>query len=436
MQKNYTIIKKLILLVLIITAGQMHITHAQDGWEQMEDMGVRRVAHASCAYENSIYVFGGIDQNINWFSSVEAYDILNNIWIEKANLTTPSGFFSTGEIQGKIYVVGGTYQGPTTGEGLNSNLEYDPEQDNWLPKENCPTTTGQMASCVLNDKLYVFGGYLFPKRTPTDVLRKVYMFEPSTDSWDSVASMPHTHIEGNAVALNGKIYVIGGIKAYLQADHIEGKLDMYDPGTDTWTEMEDMPVPVSRHVSISHNNKIYVFGGETEDYIWGTYGGSDLIQEYNPETNTWQKMEEGMPFNRSGSKGQKVGDYFYLIGGEDGEGHRLKEVWRFDLSTFSAAPNSIQQESLMDNTNLKLFGNYPNPFGDITHFSYELSIAGNVQMEIYDISGKKVNTLVNEFQSAGKYEVMWSAVDISPGIYFCKIRVNEYEVIKKLLKDF
>ena len=43
-----------------------------------------------------------------------------------------------------------------------------------------------------------------------------------------------------------------------------------------------MLVPVSRHVSIVHNEKIYVFGGETEDYIWSVFTGSDIIQEYDP----------------------------------------------------------------------------------------------------------------------------------------------------------
>lgn len=434
MRNKYTIKKFIILLVMVSSAGKMLTAYSQVGWERMEDMSTRRVAHASCAYDNSIYVFGGIDQNINWYSSVEAYDITTNTWIEKAKLTIPSGFFSTGEIHGKIYVVGGAYQGPTTGEGLNSNLEYDPEQDNWLSKENCPSKTGQMASCVLNDKLYVFGGYIFPDYTPNELIRKVYTYKVSSDSWDSAASMPNTHIEGDAIALNGKIYVIGGIWAYLQEDHIGGKLDMYDPATDTWTQLADMLVPVSRHVSISYNNKIYVFGGETEDYIWGTYGGSNLIQEYDPNTDTWKQMQ-GMPFNRSGSKGNKVGDYFYLIGGEDGEGHRLKEVWRFDLSKLSEPPNSIQQGSLLNNKNFKLLGNSPNPFGINTNISYELSEQGHIQMEIFDLTGKYIHTLYNENQTPGKYEITWNTEDISPGIYFLRMTVNGISQTKKLVKQ-
>lgn len=90
-----------------------------------------------------------------------------------------------------------------------------------------------------------------------------------------------------------------------------------------------------------------------------------------------------------------------------------------------------------NNTNLPegflLYQNYPNPFNPTTSIKYSVSGVQNVKLEVYDILGKEVATLVNTRQSAGIYEVKFSGEHMSSGIYFYKLTAGNYSDRKKML---
>jgi len=78
--------------------------------------------------------------------------------------------------------------------------------------------------------------------------------------------------------------------------------------------------------------------------------------------------------------------------------------------------------------------NYPNPFNPETMISYELPENQFVILEIYDILGEKVDELVSQNQSAGRYNIQWNSSNVSSGIYFYKLHTNNFVEIKKCLK--
>ncbi|HUI30476.1 MAG TPA: T9SS type A sorting domain-containing protein [Candidatus Acidoferrales bacterium] len=75
----------------------------------------------------------------------------------------------------------------------------------------------------------------------------------------------------------------------------------------------------------------------------------------------------------------------------------------------------------------KLYQNYPNPFNPTTAISYQLPDISHVTLEIYDVLGREVRTLVNEVEKAGRYDVMFDADNLSSGVYFCKLVVTSNE---------
>jgi len=81
----------------------------------------------------------------------------------------------------------------------------------------------------------------------------------------------------------------------------------------------------------------------------------------------------------------------------------------------------------------RLYQNYPNPFNPSTRIKYQIPEAGKVTLKIYDILGKEVATVVNEFQSAGSHEVQFNAANLSSGIYFYRIKTNNYSAAKKMI---
>jgi hypothetical protein len=69
--------------------------------------------------------------------------------------------------------------------------------------------------------------------------------------------------------------------------------------------------------------------------------------------------------------------------------------------------------------------NYPNPFNPSTTIKFQLPQSGNVTLKIYDILGREVTTLVDEFKTEGRYEVNFNASSLASGVYIYRIMVND-----------
>jgi hypothetical protein len=83
----------------------------------------------------------------------------------------------------------------------------------------------------------------------------------------------------------------------------------------------------------------------------------------------------------------------------------------------------------------ELAQNYPNPFNPSTIINYQIPENSNVTLKVYDVLGKEVMTLVNDFQSAGKYSVKMNstAQNLTSGIYFYTIKTNNFIQTKKMM---
>jgi len=76
--------------------------------------------------------------------------------------------------------------------------------------------------------------------------------------------------------------------------------------------------------------------------------------------------------------------------------------------------------------------NYPNPFNPVTKISYQLPEAGSVSLQIYNVLGKLVTTLVNERQNSGTYEVQFDGKELSSGVYFYRLNANGISILKMM----
>jgi len=82
----------------------------------------------------------------------------------------------------------------------------------------------------------------------------------------------------------------------------------------------------------------------------------------------------------------------------------------------------------------ELLQNYPNPFNPTTTISYSTPQPGFVELKIYDALGREIQTLVNEFQQAGRYSFDFDASRLSNGVYFYQLKVgSRYSETKKML---
>jgi photosystem II stability/assembly factor-like uncharacterized protein len=99
-------------------------------------------------------------------------------------------------------------------------------------------------------------------------------------------------------------------------------------------------------------------------------------------------------------------------------------------------PTGINDIIHEDGTINRLMQNYPNPFSTSTQISYSLGDAGHIRLIVYDISGRKIQTLVDENQTVGKYGVDWDASQLSNGVYFYELNVDQVPVdVKKMMLE-
>ncbi len=80
-----------------------------------------------------------------------------------------------------------------------------------------------------------------------------------------------------------------------------------------------------------------------------------------------------------------------------------------------------------------LHQNFPNPFNPVTTIAYELPHNSMVELNIYNITGEKVRTLLNDFQTAGSHQIEFNASNLSSGVYISEIKAGDVIQRKKLL---
>jgi hypothetical protein len=77
--------------------------------------------------------------------------------------------------------------------------------------------------------------------------------------------------------------------------------------------------------------------------------------------------------------------------------------------------------------------NYPNPFNSNTTIQYTVAVSGPVQLTIYNVLGQGVAMLVDEYQEAGTYRVIWDAREYASGVYFCRFKAGDFVKTKKMV---
>jgi len=77
--------------------------------------------------------------------------------------------------------------------------------------------------------------------------------------------------------------------------------------------------------------------------------------------------------------------------------------------------------------------NYPNPFNPVTKINFDLPKSGNVSIKVYDMLGKEVKTLIDEFKDAGYYNITFDASNLPSGVYFYRLTSGEFSAVKKLV---
>lgn len=237
-----------------------------------------------------------------YVSKVDVYDSYTNAWTSVADLPTALESPTVATFNDKIYVFGGS---DSIGSVIKTVYEYDPRTNTWNHKNDMPTARSSAGAIVIKGKIYVAGGF-----NTTGDLNTVDIFDPILNSWTSGVSMP-TARNGFAIALvKGKMYIIGGHNGsgYLN------KVESFDFVTGGWNTGTNMPTARVAQGAVV-NNRIYVVGGTHQDLNGGSNNVSlNITEEYNPDTDTWKVMAD-MPTARFSVGVAAINNIIYAVSG-------------------------------------------------------------------------------------------------------------------------
>ena len=181
-------------------------------------------------------------------------------------------------------------------------------------------------------------------------------------------------------------------------------------------------------------------GPDSTTYTWhaDTVGGdfsdplvslaSDDEGSATTLTLTYQEIDDVVA-----DLGVEVGssiDLIWTVTAQAGETVKFADE-SFDLSIARNIGVSNEAEDQLP-TEFALSQNYPNPFNPTTTINYDVPEAADVQLQVYDITGRKVAELVNTRKSAGSHSVDWNADNFATGIYIYRLTAGDFSAVRKL----
>ena len=155
-----------------------------------------------------------------------------------------------------------------------------------------------------------------------------------------------------------------------------------------------------------------------------------IYYSYKDESGIWQDQQligndHFEPCLRVGHFG--TGKMICVTGGNTSD----YDVFQINGDVATAIDDDFDFQSPL--SAYKLWQNYPNPFNEETAIVFSIPRAGLVNLSVYDILGKKVTTLVDEYMQAGDHELRWDSSRIATGIYFYRLEFERISLKKKAI---
>ena len=250
-------------------------------------------------------------------------------WTGLAPVPAPTEGMTVGGV-GKVIV---TAYGASSAGDTNLTRLYDITTDSWSLGSPAPLPARSEAAygdTTHAGFLYVIGG-----GNSGGVLSDLQRYDPVTDTWTTLASMPTARAGAVAAVVDSNIFVIGGrlsAAGPCNGGPYLATVEKYDIDTNTWSTVASLPSPRSDLAAVTHGGKVFVFGGCT-----GTAAVTTEVDMYNPETNTWTTGLTPMPTARASLVAGHSGQRVYVIGGWDGASSlNVNEVYDIAGDSWSA----------------------------------------------------------------------------------------------------
>jgi len=269
--------------------------------------------------------------------------------MQDSSMFAPSHGFGAAAVGGYAYAFGGQAPGPY---GNSVAQRYDPASDTWVEVASMPTARHSLDAVELDGYIYAIGGHVGNSR------RENERYDPVTDSWQSMATKPTAGSGLGVTAFGGKVYTFGGNRY----GSMQSGIEVYDPGANAWQSAGNMPEAGEPWDAVAMGDKIYLAGGNG---FASEVGTSSHLWAYDPISGTWDTSLPTLNVARGYPVLVSVNNTLFAIGGA-GDGGPLSSVecWSpGDLSWTMCEPlNTARsaQEAVAIGQTIYTFGGYDN----------------------------------------------------------------------------
>jgi N-acetylneuraminic acid mutarotase len=230
-------------------------------------------------------------------------------WRRVADIPTPRSEVAAAVFRGTIYIVGGFGGGDVLETYVADRWSSGPRYP--LPVDHAVAAAVEAGA---NPGVYVFGGNVNGVATARS-------FRLSADQgWQEIASMPAPRAQAAAVAMAGRVFVVGGA----QGDRLVAPTYAYDVALDRWTTVAAIPTPRDHLAAVALDGRVCAVGGRRLSLLQNLAA----FECYDAAADSWKTMPNA-PTARGGLGAAVVAGRVYVAGGEQPLG-TFKEVDVFD----------------------------------------------------------------------------------------------------------
>ena len=255
-------------------------------------------------------------------------------WAARASMPTPRSSFATAVVHDLVYTLGGMNMILSPDAYLDTVEIYDPATDSWRTGEPMPMGRIGSAVSVIDDEIYMAGGY-FWDGTQSGFLDRLDKFDPSSGTWVELAPMPTSRSLAAGAVLDGKFFVIGGWRSTKKGQGILDAVEVFDPVSETWSARAPIPGLHEASAAVALDGTLLLAGG------WdGTPAGYlREVLRYHDDDDTWTVYPPLSLFRCSLAATTLSGRYALFVGGYlDGWPPFRDEVDVYDSYSHSYIP--------------------------------------------------------------------------------------------------
>ena len=233
-------------------------------------------------------------------------------------------------------------------------------------------------------------------------------------------SSSNLHVK--SAALDGKATPLSSVTDDIDGNPRDGSTP--DIGADEFTlGVNNPPSITSTPDTVANVGEEYSYQVEADDI------DGDTLSYSITSGPAWLSINANSGALTGTPQQSDVGSESVTVEVEDGKGG--SDTQTFIINVMSATDVELIGQQIPDH--FDLYNNYPNPFNPSTRIRFAVPEISNVKIEVYNLTGEKVTTLINEVKSAGYYEVNFNAVNIASGIYFYRIQAGDFVETKKMI---